>query len=164
MLRRPIFAVGASEHLQVCGRTVGGTLKLRYSLISGNTASVGGEIANRHISDMTTAYNLVGHQELTNAEAFANFTPGASDLTATSDGTTPTALTDILDMTLRDNGGPTDTHNLVPGSPAIDAVLAGCPPPEEDQRGVARPQGAACDIGAVEFISEAALNEEGGGR
>ena len=50
---------------------------------------------------------------------------------------------------LRDNGGPTFTHALLPGSPAIDAGDdARCP--STDQRGVPRPQGAACDIGAYE--------------
>jgi hypothetical protein len=50
---------------------------------------------------------------------------------------------------LRDNGGPTETEDLLAGSPAIDAgTLAGCP--QADQRGVTRPQGTACDIGAVE--------------
>jgi hypothetical protein len=51
---------------------------------------------------------------------------------------------------LRDNGGPTKTHELLSGSPAIDAASndAGCPP--TDQRGLARPTGAACDIGAYE--------------
>ncbi|MFQ5880811.1 MAG: choice-of-anchor Q domain-containing protein, partial [Dehalococcoidia bacterium] len=32
-----------------------------------------------------------------------------------------------------------------------DAGSPDCPPPATDQRGVARPQGAACDIGAYEF-------------
>jgi predicted outer membrane repeat protein len=48
---------------------------------------------------------------------------------------------------LAPNGGFSSTHLLEPGSPAIDAgvcVIA------TDQRGVARPQGAACDLGAVE--------------
>ena len=43
-----------------------------------------------------------------------------------------------------------ETRALLAGSPAIDAA-AGCPPPDTDERGVARPQGAACDIGAVEI-------------
>jgi hypothetical protein len=55
---------------------------------------------------------------------------------------------------LQDNGGPTQTIALQPGSPAIDAAVA-CPPPATDQRGVARPQGAACDIGAFELETEA---------
>jgi hypothetical protein len=46
-------------------------------------------------------------------------------------------------------GGPTLTMALLPGSPAIDAANpAYCPP--VDQRGVPRPQGGGCDIGAVE--------------
>jgi hypothetical protein len=55
---------------------------------------------------------------------------------------------------LQDNGGPTETHDLLPGSPAIDAGSMDCPPPDTDQRGVARPQGAGCDIGAVEYVPE----------
>jgi hypothetical protein len=45
------------------------------------------------------------------------------------------------------------TQGLAPGSPAIDAVPAGgagCA--ATDQRGVGRPQGAACDIGAYEHV------------
>jgi hypothetical protein len=60
---------------------------------------------------------------------------------------------------LQDNGGPTETHDLLPGSPAIDAGdSAGCP--AADQRGEARPfdgdyDGVSdCDIGAVEYVPE----------
>jgi CSLREA domain-containing protein len=50
---------------------------------------------------------------------------------------------------LADNGGPTRTHALLLGSPAIDAASTpACP--TTDQRGVLRPQGAACDIGSYE--------------
>jgi CSLREA domain-containing protein len=50
---------------------------------------------------------------------------------------------------LADNGGPTRTHRLLAGTPPLDAGdPATCPP--ADQRGVARPQGAACDVGAYE--------------
>jgi hypothetical protein len=50
---------------------------------------------------------------------------------------------------LADNGGPTLTRRPGDGSPAVDgAVAGGCTP--TDQRGVARPFGAACDIGAYE--------------
>jgi hypothetical protein len=55
---------------------------------------------------------------------------------------------------LADNGGSTETHALLTGSPAIDAGSPDCPPPATDQRGVARPQGAACDIGAFELEGE----------
>ena len=56
---------------------------------------------------------------------------------------------DALLGALADNGGPTWTHALLAGSPAIDAADdAACP--ATDQRGVTRPQGAAPDIGAYE--------------
>jgi hypothetical protein len=50
---------------------------------------------------------------------------------------------------LQDNGGWTDTHLPMSGSPAIDAGDARTAP-GRDQRGVRRPQGAAADIGSVE--------------
>lgn len=49
---------------------------------------------------------------------------------------------------LRDNGGPTETHALLLGSPAIDAATGSCP--ETDQRDGGRPLGVACDLGAYE--------------
>lgn len=52
---------------------------------------------------------------------------------------------------LASNGGLTQTHALLSGSAAIDAggtSAANCP--AADQRGIVRPQGAACDIGAFE--------------
>jgi hypothetical protein len=50
-----------------------------------------------------------------------------------------------------DHGGATPTLALLPDSPAIDAVTSGACP-ETDQRGVPRPSGARCDIGAFEFV------------
>jgi CSLREA domain-containing protein len=52
---------------------------------------------------------------------------------------------------LAGNGGVTPTHAISANSPAADAG-ADCPPPDTDQRGVSRPVGAACDIGAYEFV------------
>jgi uncharacterized repeat protein (TIGR01451 family) len=51
---------------------------------------------------------------------------------------------------LADNGGPTFTHALLAGSPALDAA-DGSGAPATDQRGIARPQGAGFDIGAFEL-------------
>ena len=51
---------------------------------------------------------------------------------------------------LADNGGPTLTMALLPGSPAIDAGDTSLAPPT-DQRGFPRPFGAAADIGAFEY-------------
>ena len=64
---------------------------------------------------------------------------------------------DPLVAPLADNGGLTQTSALQPGSPAIDAgspAVPGSATPActtSDQRGVGRPQGPACDIGAYEY-------------
>jgi hypothetical protein len=65
---------------------------------------------------------------------------------------------------LQDNGGPTQTMALGAGGAAIDQVPtsgAGCP--ATDQRGVARPQGPACDIGAFELGQAVPGSGSGGG-
>jgi hypothetical protein len=50
------------------------------------------------------------------------------------------------------NGGATPTHALLAGSPAIDGGSALCP--AADQRGVVRPHGGGCDIGAFERVPD----------
>lgn len=51
---------------------------------------------------------------------------------------------------LADNGGPNQTLALATDSPAVDN---GTNCPATDQRGIARPQGKACDIGAYELVN-----------
>ncbi|MBE7554345.1 MAG: DUF11 domain-containing protein [Anaerolineales bacterium] len=69
--------------------------------------------------------------------------------------------TDPLLGPLANNGGTTLTHALLPGSPAVNAAdntaCAADPIKNVDQRGVLRPQGAFCDIGAVEETSSLAI-------
>jgi hypothetical protein len=139
--------------------SIDAALTLTHTLISGNTAIRGAELCSTRYSYGVRAgdLNLIGHKGLTNARAFRNFTPGATDITATSDGNTRKALNAILNTNLNKNGGPTRTHALVAGSPAIDAINNGtCPPPVQDQRGILRPKdgngdgGVACDIGSFE--------------
>jgi len=79
------------------------------------------------------AINSLGNSVYTDATCF----PVGSDL----------VVGDALLGPLADNGGPTQTHALQAGSPAIDAAdNTFCP--LTDQRGVARD--AACDVGAFE--------------
>ncbi len=87
-----------------------------------------------------TGNNLIGSVLNTN-------TPQGA--TATQNGT-PSSNANPLLGELSNNGGP--THTLLPqaGSPVIDA--ASCTgAPATDQRGITRPQGASCDLGAVEI-------------
>lgn len=75
-------------------------------------------------------------------------------LTAGTDIVTSASFISIVN-TLADNGGPTKTHALVPGSPAINKGGVG---QTKDQRGALRPQGIATDIGAFE-IGEVSIGD-----
>jgi hypothetical protein len=78
----------------------------------------------------------------------------ASDTTCGLTATGDQQGVDALLGPLADNGGPTLTHLPAAGSAARDAIPLGtadlCTGPLVDQRGTARPQGPACDRGAVE--------------
>ena len=134
------------------------SMTIAQSIIAGNRATEGNEVYNRVGTEpgvgviTVDAHNLFGDSSQSNLAAFANdlFKPGPSDLTATSDGNQPTALDAILDPTLQNNGGATETHALAPGSPALDGAPTG---PAADQRGLQRPQGADFDIGAFEWLT-----------
>jgi CSLREA domain-containing protein len=68
-----------------------------------------------------------------------------------------TGVPGLLDATLADNGGPTRTHALLTGSPALAAGDAtacadAATVDNVDQRGLTRPQGVACDVGAYEAL------------
>jgi CSLREA domain-containing protein len=75
-------------------------------------------------------------------------------------GTGDISSTNPLAAALADNGGPVQTAALQVGSPALDAG-AGCA--ATDARGIARPQGPACDIGAYEAQPTYALTLTLGG-
>ena len=67
------------------------------------------------------------------------------------DASCPGTNVDPMLQPLASNGGPTQTQALPAASPALDAVPvggAGCA--ATDQRGVVRPNGPGCDIGAFE--------------
>ncbi|MCD4738661.1 MAG: hypothetical protein K8R89_05310 [Anaerolineae bacterium] len=52
---------------------------------------------------------------------------------------------------LDNNGGDTQTHAPSPDSPVVDAILTDECAVTADQRGIPRPHGTGCDIGAVEL-------------
>ena len=72
------------------------------------------------------------------------------------DTTCPGINSDPMLGPLQNNGGPTQTMALLPGSAAIDAAndaICAAPPVNNlDQRGITRPQGPHCDIGAYEAM------------
>ena len=115
-------------------------LELKGTLISGNTAPKGPEsFANSSQYVTAGRFNIFGHNGSSGVEGFS---PGTTDIVPSQ------PLSAILNPRLANTGGPTQTHALVAGSPAIDAINDGtCPPPATDQRGVKRPQDGNGDGG-----------------
>ncbi len=141
-----------------------GTLTLTNSTVSGNTArcagegcdAVGGGIHNR--GTFTPANTIVAKNPSGgDCSNLGTITSNGFNLDSDNSCNLNMGLGDLPGVdpllgSLQNNGGPTETHALLPGSPAIDAVTSGCPPPATDQRGVSRPQGIHCDIGAYERV------------
>ena len=151
------------------GIIVEGSGTLTNSTVSGNTAAAGGGVYTSGpltLQNATVAANTGGglhdvqgesvmHSTLVadNQGAECSGQPGggaeeynlADDATCGLDGPGDRVAGAQI-AALADNGGPTRTHALFTGSPAIDAVPAGCLP--IDQRQVART--SPCDIGAFE--------------
>ena len=122
---------------------VAGTIQLVNTIVAVNSAATGLDCFG---SPTSLGYNLIGD------DTDCGYTAATGDLVG--DGTDPI---DPLLSPLQDNGGPTETHALLAGSPAIDAIpIADCNdidgvPVATDQWGVVRPQGPDCDMGAYEL-------------
>jgi CSLREA domain-containing protein len=133
----------------------GGTVTLNSSTISSNMLGSAGGGISFNTGTLTLKNTIVANNQGAQCAVFAGSltsaghnmsSDGSCGLTAPGDQPN----TDPQLGPLGDNGGPTQTHDLLPGSPAIDAGSGDCPPPVDDQRGISRPQGAGCDIGAFE--------------
>ena len=123
-------------------------VKIRNSIVAGDSAHRGPDISGTLISN---GYNLFQDN------SGAIFDPAASKLHGTDKILSVNDLTTLFasPVGLRNNGGPTKTYALGPGSPALDQIpLDACHINgiSTDQRGVRRPQGSACDIGAYEYV------------
>lgn len=145
---------------------VGGSSNMRLTNVtfSGNTANganhFGGAMVNQGAGAKPVITNAIfrGNQASAMPEFYT--TGGAAPVISASlvqggcpSGATCTGVQDADPLlgTLADNGGFGQTMLPGSGSPAIDAGDdASCP--ATDQRGVPRPQGAHCDIGAVEVV------------
>jgi CSLREA domain-containing protein len=134
-----------------------GTLTVTNSTLSGNSANnFGGGIYNNLLATMNYSNTIIANSAA-GGDCFNGGTIGANVNNLVENGScSPTFSGDPNLGPLQDNGGPTQTHALLAGSAAIDAgnaaVCAAAPVNNLDQRGVARPQGAACDIGAYEYV------------
>ena len=116
--------------------------------------SQGGGLYNTN--GAVTVLNSIIADSLSGGDVWGAVTDGGYNIC--SDGTAGFSATGSLNSTnpllgpLADNGGPTLTLALLPGSPALDAIPSGFP--AVDQRGTSRPQGPSADIGAFEAIGQ----------
>ncbi|MEL6610904.1 MAG: CSLREA domain-containing protein, partial [Bacteroidota bacterium] len=133
------------------------TVTVRNSTFSGNTHTLG-QVSGISGGTVTVGNTVFESGSGANlglgtiiSEGF-NICDDACGLTGTSDQTS----TDPQLGPLADNGGPTLTHTLLTGSPAID-IGGTCGP--EDQRGESAPVAgtfngsAVCDAGAIEIAT-----------
>ncbi len=160
------------------------SVTIRNTILSGNTAPSSKEahfISLRSPSDVDIRNNVLGYSANTYGQSVNILQFLQNDNIVLTQGTNQATLRTILDS-LNDNGGKTMTHALVANSPAIDNGLQnsvsgtapfffstpGCRGEfislgfggdyRPDQRGVSRPAGDECDIGAYEY--EPNLTEE----
>jgi hypothetical protein len=124
-----------------------GQVFLRNTLVGGN-ADTGGQAPDCATRKGTQAASLA-------SEGY-NLVQNTATCTITGNISSNITGQDPKIGPLQNNGGPTLTHALLGGSPAIDAGNpAGCKddldnPLTTDQRSFTRPQGNRCDIGAYE--------------
>jgi hypothetical protein len=125
-----------------------GTERIQNTIIAGNVDVTGGVTSQANCGPITGGgITSLGHNLDSGADCGL---PAPTDLSNSNPLLGP----------FQNNGGPTDTLALAANSPALDRVPtsgAGCPP--TDQRGVPRPQGAACDIGAFELATPARCSD-----
>ncbi|MBN2053642.1 hypothetical protein JW905_01890, partial [bacterium] len=112
---------------------------LKNCILCGNQATYGGQDICNNVQ--SRGYNLVCDVSGGNLDIDGPLNTGEGNITGQDAQLQP----------LADNGGPTLTHAIQEGSPALDAGT-GSGTPDTDQRGVSRPQGDAYDMGAYELI------------
>ncbi len=133
------------------------SLNIAYSTFSSNASDQqGGAISNMSLDATSTSNITLTHNIIANSPSGGDcyndggtIVDGGHNLV--EDGTCGFPVgSDPLLAPLADNGGPTLTYALLPGSPAIDAIPVSECAVATDQRGVIRPLGAGCDMGAYE--------------
>jgi CSLREA domain-containing protein len=154
-------AIGRTQ--KVGGIVSWGTVTLRNSVLAGNDIGIAGFDDQPDLMLMGLGSTFAAQSSLIGVSGglLAVTGPDATDANGNVVGVVPSLLKLAA---LADNGGATRTVALLPGSPAIDradpaicAAAAGA----LDQRGVSRPQGARCDMGAFELVPTAAATAVG---
>ncbi len=143
----------------------GGVASITNSTVVGNSTAPGGVgVWAANTASVTFKNSIVAANGSQNCLAPAGVQVLGTNLSDDASCVGFTQVTDVRLKPLADNGGPTQTMALKPGSPAIDAAVD-CTDTTgasvtTDQRGVARPQMQACDVGAFEGTADELLDVE----
>lgn len=138
------------------GNSGGGAFTMTNTTVSGNSGGVlisagSGSIRNTIVAN-STGPNCTG----VIVDGGYNLADDSSCGLSAGNNSLPTTAALLDPAGLKDNGGPTLTILPLPASSAVNSIPAGvngCGMTiTTDQRGIVRPQGASCDIGAVERI------------
>lgn len=132
----------------------GGSTTLQNVTMRANTSKTGGNVfkAAGGLTVGNTLLSRSGVAGSTNCNTTIGGSFNLADDATCGFGLGRDGFPDLGLGMLADNGGPTETILPEPLSPALDGgTSTGCP--ATDQRGASRPQGAACDVGAVEVCS-----------
>jgi hypothetical protein len=127
-----------------------GTLTIASSTVSGNA----GSDADVHNEGTATVMNSLIDGDCLGDITSSGYNIESPDNTCGFDqeGDQPGVSAVVLDLQpLADNGGPTQTHAITTDSAAFNKIPVDMCEVDEDQRGVERPQGPTCDIGAFEL-------------
>lgn len=147
-----VFSAGDSDW------STSAVTEVRGSIVWGNTSGTG-EADDLSASEVpvnefvSLGYNLIGAAGVNVDLSIAFAEPGDQ-----------TGVDPLLGDLLPNAPGTTETHALLPGSPALDAGT--CSDHDgvtvaTDQRGVKRPQGEDCDIGAFELEAATTFHATG---
>ncbi len=120
-----------------------GALTITSSTFSGNQAAFGAGTLYRGSGTIDIQSSLI-----VGGSCFGTINDGGNNLSFNATGC-PGTVADPQLGPLQNNGGPTDTMLPATGGPAVDAYAAPCAT-ATDQRGISRPLGSGCDIGATE--------------
>jgi CSLREA domain-containing protein len=135
----------------------GGTLTVTNSTVSGNTGFGAGGVCNFGSATVILKNTIVANNTGGNcAGAIVNAGYNLDSGSTCGFGSNNFSMSNTNPKlsSLANNGGPTQTMALLAGSPAIDtgnaSFCSSSPVNGVDKRGVTRPKGAGCDIGAYD--------------
>ena len=144
------IATGEGGGISVFDSSSSASLTLNNTIVAGNSDGFGRpDILFNAFGPVDVQFSLIGD----NTGTSLNSAPvGSPDVDGNLIGTAGSVIDPLLGALL-DNRGPTLTHDLLPGSPAIDAGFSSFAVDQRDDPAFARNDGGGVDIGSFERLA-----------